>query len=92
MKKALLISAVFCLLLITACAPGVSDRTEERPAGFFMGIWHGWIAPITLIWQLFNRDVRIYEIYNTGWFYDFGYYMGVIAGFGGLALTRKRYR
>jgi hypothetical protein len=92
MRTAIVISIVICLFVLTACAPGVSERSEERPAGFFLGIWHGWIAPITLIWQLFNHEVRIYEVHNTGWTYDFGFYMAIIAGFGGLALSRKRHR
>lgn len=79
-----------CLLLLSACAPGVNNRTEDNRAGFFSGIWHGWIAPVTLIWQLFNSDVRIYEVYNTGWTYDFGFYMAIIAGFGSLALSRRK--
>ncbi len=86
----LLVGVVFCLGLLCSCAPGVNERSVENPAGFFMGIWHGWIAPVTLIWQLFNHHVRIYEIFNTGWTYDMGYYLGVVGGFGGLALSRKR--
>lgn len=57
-----------------------------------MGIWHGWIAPLSLIVGLFNSAIRVYEPYNTGWWYDFGFYMAVIAGFGGLALVRRRAR
>ncbi|HNT52287.1 MAG TPA: hypothetical protein PKH19_02715 [Candidatus Syntrophosphaera sp.] len=82
--------AALCLSLLCSCAPGVSGRTPRNPAGFFSGIWHGWIAPVTLIWQIFNPQVRIYEVNNIGWTYDFGFYMAIIAGFGGLALTRKR--
>jgi hypothetical protein len=26
---------------------------------------------------------------NTGWWYDFGFYMAIISGFGGLSLNRK---
>jgi hypothetical protein len=40
------------------------------PAGFFAGIWHGWIAPFALIAHLFHGDVRIYEVDNTGSWYD----------------------
>jgi hypothetical protein len=77
------------MLLLTACAPG-SGHWERKPAGFFSGIWHGWIAPISLIWHLFDSDIRIYETNNTGGWYDLGFYIAVIGGFGGFALTRKR--
>lgn len=80
---------LFFFLLLTGCAPGVENYSLSEPAGFFSGIWHGWIAPVTLILGLFS-DVRIYEPMNTGWWYDFGFYMAVISEFGGLALRRKR--
>jgi len=53
------------------------------------GIWHGWIAPISLILGLFNDTYRVYEVNNTGWFYDLGFYIAIISGFGGVAVTRK---
>ncbi|MCB5223659.1 MAG: hypothetical protein WCY21_03400 [Candidatus Cloacimonadaceae bacterium] len=87
--KTLVFLGLLCFLLFS-CAPGVSDRSAENRAGFFMGIWHGWIAPITLIWQFFNREVRIYEYFNTGWLYDLGYYLGVAGGFGSVSFTRRR--
>ncbi|MBP7204883.1 MAG: hypothetical protein KBA54_00025 [Candidatus Cloacimonetes bacterium] len=86
----LLLLVLFCLGLLCSCAPGVNGRSDDNRAGFFMGIWHGWIAPVSLIWQLFNRNVRIYEIFNTGWTYDLGYYLGVVGGFGSLAMSRKK--
>jgi len=83
----LVLMMVLCLLLC-ACAPG-TNRFEQRKAGFFYGIWHGWIAPISLIWHLFNPAVRIYEANNTGGWYDLGFYIAIIGGFGGLSLIRK---
>jgi hypothetical protein len=38
---------------------------------------------------LFQDGVRIYEVNNSGWWYDFGFYMAIISGFGGLSLFRK---
>ncbi len=78
------------LLLLVACAPGTGKYTAAAPAGFLHGVWHGWIAPITLIAGLFNNDVRIYEPFNSGWWYDLGFYIAVISGFGGLSLTRRK--
>jgi predicted small secreted protein len=86
----IVIFIIAALLLLAACAPGVSGHGKDNRANFFRGVWHGWIAPITLIWGLFDSQVRIYEVYNTGWGYDFGFYIAVIAGFGGLSLTRRR--
>jgi hypothetical protein len=32
----------------------------------------------------------VYEPNNTGWWYDVGFYMAVIAGFGSLSLARRK--
>ena len=86
----LMLLILLSLMALTACAPGDGAATAEKPAGFLWGIWHGWIAPISLIIGIFNKDIRIYEVFNTGWWYDFGYYMAIISGFGGLSLARRR--
>lgn len=91
MKKILLISIIVStLFILTACIPGDGTYTTTNPAGFFWGIWHGWVAPFSLILGFFKHDIRVYEIVNTGWWYDFGFYMAVISGFGGLSLLRKK--
>ena len=75
--------------LLSGCFPGGGHATADEPAGFFLGIWHGWIAPISLIFGIFEDTVRVYEVNNTGWFYDFGFYMAIISGFGSLSLFRR---
>ncbi len=80
----------FVLVALTGCIPGDGSASASDPAGFLWGIWHGWLAPLTLIIGIFDHNIRVYEVYNSGWWYDFGFYMAIIAGFGGLALSRKR--
>ncbi|HKL60582.1 MAG TPA: hypothetical protein VJ863_11850 [Sphaerochaeta sp.] len=77
-------------LVLTSCLPGTLMTSKDTPAGFFLGIWHGWIAPISLIVGIFDPSVRIYEVINTGWLYDFGFYIAIISGFGGLSLARRK--
>jgi hypothetical protein len=90
-KKALLFFLIIILLLaLTGCLPGDGKSTQNNPAGFFWGVWHGWVAPISLILSFFNDNIRIYETANTGWWYDFGFYISIISGFGGLSLFRKK--
>jgi hypothetical protein len=81
---------IVTVVTISGCMPGNSDYGASHPAGFFTGIWHGWIAPISLIAGLFNPAVRVYEVYNTGWWYDFGFYIALVGGFGGLSFIRKK--
>jgi hypothetical protein len=91
-KKVFLLSIItlFIILTLTGCIPGDGTHTSSRPAGFFWGIWHGWIAPISLIMGLFKDNIRVYEVMNTGWWYDFGFYIAIISGFGGISLSRKK--
>lgn len=88
MKKILILFII--LFLLTSCIPGDGKHTKEKPAGFLWGIWHGWIAPISLIISIFNPSVRIYETANSGCLYDFAFYIAILGGFGGISLTRKR--
>ncbi len=81
---------VIIAVSMTGCFPGGGSYATDHRAGFFSGIWHGWIAPLSLIVGLFDEGVRVYETNNTGWWYDFGFYIAVISGFGGVALSRKQ--
>ncbi len=86
----IILLAILLVFILSGCIPGDGKHTSTNPAGFLWGIWHGWIAPVSLIIGFFNRDVRIYEVANKGWWYDFGFYIAVISGFGGLSLFRKK--
>jgi hypothetical protein len=41
------------------------------------GLWHGIIAPVTLVISFFNSDVHMYEVHNAGSEYDLGFLIGV---------------
>jgi len=88
----LLVVIILMILLLSACAPGMTDHGPDKRAGFFWGIWHGWIAPVSLIISLFRPEVSIYEPNNTGFGYDLGFYLAVVGGFGGFAFSRHRKR
>lgn len=94
MREFLVVGVLVALtaICIAGCIPGDGKATREDPAGFFFGVWHGWIAPVSLIIGFFKYDIRLYETNNTGWWYDFGYYIAVISGFGGISLFRGRER
>lgn len=86
----ILICTILVALMMVGCFPNQDTPASNEPAGFFKGIWHGWIAPISLVVSFFDSNIRIYEKNNTGWWYDFGFYMAIISGFGSLALSRRQ--
>ena len=79
-------------VLLSACAAGNGSYSADDTAGFFSGVWHGWIAPFALIAHIFDSDIRVYERTNTGIWYDVGFYIAVISGFGTLSLRRTSKR
>ena len=85
----LFITSVVVLLALSGCIPGDGSYTATKTAGFFWGIWHGWLAPFSLIIGIFDKNIRLYEINNKGWWYDFGSYIAIISGFGGLSFYRS---
>ena len=82
---------VVAVLLLASCAAGANDLVNTAAAdggdaaGFWPGLWHGFISPITFIVSLFNHDVNIYEVHNNGGWYNFGFVFGASLFFGGSA-------
>jgi hypothetical protein len=63
-------------------APGPNPMINQpdvigRVARAGAGLWHGIIAPVTLVLSFFNSDVRMYEVHNAGSEYDLGFLVGV---------------
>lgn len=84
-------------LLISGCAAGMNEfekiTTESGEiAGFWMGLWHGIIAPFVFIISLFKDSIGIYELHNSGNWYNFGYLFGLMIIFGGGGRSAKRRR
>ena len=95
--------AVLALLvvLVAGCAASSNAAAGQGPddAGFWLGLWQGFIAPIAFLVSLFNDSVGIYEVHNNGGWYDFGFLIGVsiffsapAAGAGGRARSGRRKR
>ncbi|MBU4485654.1 MAG: hypothetical protein KKD38_01875 [Candidatus Delongbacteria bacterium] len=89
MKKKILIAlCVVTLFLIAGCTAGPNNvvnilEITKEPAGFWYGLWHGMISPIAFIISLFSDNVGMYEVYNNGGWYNFGFLLGVGGVFGG---------
>ena len=84
-RALILVGLVF---MLTACAAGVNPEAgmaaeSGEVAGFWLGLWHGIIAPVTFVISLFSDNVNIYEVHNSGNWYDFGFVLGAGILFGG---------
>ncbi|HZA52138.1 MAG TPA: hypothetical protein VE549_15440 [Myxococcaceae bacterium] len=84
-------------LLLASCAPEGNElmRTPNGDgivAGFWRGLWHGIIAPVTFIISLFTRSVGVYEVHNNGGWYNFGFLLGVSCALGGGPASRAARR
>jgi hypothetical protein len=75
------------LLLAAGCAPtavtpDASAGVDGDVAGFWKGLWHGFIVLFTFIVSLFSDSVGIYESHNSGNLYNLGFLLGVMIFFG----------
>jgi hypothetical protein len=93
MKHALKIAGAAALLLVLAgCVAGSAESHQAAASGdisqFFLGFWHGIIAPVTIIVEVINRllphllpwHAQLYESSGAGVAYDVGFYLGLAGG------------
>ncbi len=83
------------LFIVIVLLAGCADRLTlpqallRRPTvGFWYGLWHGLILPVSWLVSLFDNHVAIYAVYNNGGWYDSGFILGCAALFGGLGSSK----
>lgn len=82
--------ALACFFLAScADAEPVRECLTGQQYGFFSGLLHGFITPISFIVSLFDDDVAIYAVNNSGSWYDFGFLLGS-GGWGFFAGNRSK--
>lgn len=95
MKKYAALVFLAVLLISVSCAPGPNQlaKTPDRQgdvAGFWLGLWHGLIAPVTFIISLFSEKISLYEVHNSGGWYNFGFVLGAGLFLSGGILGRRK--
>jgi hypothetical protein len=67
-RTCLWLGVVLALLTLSACAAGPNEMvdTGPDPAGFWLGLWHGLISPITFLISLFTSGSRRSKTTATG--------------------------
>jgi hypothetical protein len=96
-----ILMACFLTLLLAACAAGGIESGQAAHGGmvshFFLGFWHGIIAPFTLMAEIGHKlwphtipwTIRLYETRADSVVYDIGFFLGLG---GGPAVAWRRYR
>lgn len=93
----IIISIIF---IVTGCASHYSPDSIDDPYGFFSGIWHGFVFPLSLAANIISWFLSLFDIFvfqdiqiigrpNTGFFYYVGFILG-LSGSGGGAGTATR--
>jgi hypothetical protein len=85
-------------LVLSSCIPGPNSLAntpdaKEEVHGFWRGLWNGMVLPISFVISLFNKNVSIYEVHNSGGWYNFGFLLGAsmaLGGSAGGAASRRR--
>ena len=86
MKHWRLFSVVGAAALLAGCAaPGNPAVALPGTPGFWQGLWHGMIFPVTFFVSLFNHSVGVYAAVNDGGWYNFGFFLGIGMSMGGSA-------
>ncbi|MFK7922999.1 MAG: hypothetical protein AB8H47_13630 [Bacteroidia bacterium] len=96
-KPYLFIASLLGVVLLSSCTaePLNLDACIElakQPSGFWLGLWHGCIAPVTFILSLFVDTIEMYDVFNNGGWYNFGFVLGAGILFGGSGSGVKRRR
>ena len=80
--------ALLSVTILAGCAAGQNvckgvANDHNAVAGFWLGLWHGFIAPFVFVASLLKSTLTIYEVHNNGTWYNFGYLFGLACFFGG---------
>lgn len=87
----LAIFVLLSLLVFSSCAEvqQIEACKTGHTYGFFGGLWHGIIAPVSFVVSLFSDHVAVWAVNNSGGWYTFGFLIGVGSlGFGGSKASR----
>jgi len=92
-----LVLVLLLLSILAGCAPTANPfkrmaNEHGEIAGFWLGLWQGFIAPVVFVVSLFRSNLNVYEVHNTGPWYNFGYLFGLACffGSGGNRASRRR--
>lgn len=75
--KRILPLIVMALALSACVATEAPSAISPEAPGFMLGVWHGFVFPVSFVLSLFTDDIAVYAVPNNGHWYDFGYFAGI---------------
>lgn len=88
-KEAILLLLLGLFLIVVCVVFGLSPTNVSleqaikiEKVGFWHGLLHGLIFTTSFIISIFDKNVTMYAIYNTGIFYNLGFFLGVTIPYG----------
>lgn len=85
----LMISILAILLAGCASVEPIDPCLQGKSYGFFWGVLHGLIAPISLLVSFFDKETVMYAQNNSGSWYGLGFLIGS-GGWGILASNSSK--
>lgn len=82
---------IIALLFFSSCAEvqHIDSCRTGHTYGFWGGLWHGIIAPVSFVFSLFSDHIAVWAVNNNGGWYSFGFLIGIGGlGFGGSKASR----
>ena len=89
MKRALILTGL-ALALAACTATQAPTAVQPTAPGFWLGVWHGFIFPVSFIVSLFSDKIDVYAVPNNGSWYDAGYFIGIVFLGVGARSSRRR--
>lgn len=93
-KTVLFVFFIVAVVVLSSCAHATNIEAcrSGHPYGFLPGLWHGFIAPWSLLGSIFNHNIAMYAVDNSGWWYNFGFAWGagIIFGSGARVVKTKK--
>ncbi len=99
-KKFIPVFVLFAVVLVAAAVyiiifhVGMPTRDlSGTPANGWLGLWQGLIIYLSFIASWFDNNIVLYQVNNNGFWYNFGYVIGLwvaIGAFAGGSRARRR--
>jgi hypothetical protein len=71
-----------CLVVFVAACAGPNELLDtpmrlSDVSGFWSALLHGFFLPFAFVGSLLTDGISIYDVHNTGGWYDFGFVIGI---------------